>query len=138
MLFERPERASDRQLRQFAAALVVFTLLVVSRQWWRHGSVGPVAEAVSAVALVLGALGLLSPRRIEWLFKTLTAVTWPVGAVVSELMLVILYFAVVTPVGLLLRLAGRDPLSRDIDRSAATYWVAHKRSDDQSRYFRQS
>ena len=138
MLFERPERASLRQLRQFAAALIVFVLLAALRQWWRHGAVGPVALAALGLALAVGALGLLLPRRIEWLFTILTMVTWPIGAVVSEVMLAILYFVVVTPVGLLRRLTGHDPLNRRIDRASPTYWVAHRRSDDRSRYFRQS
>ena len=138
MLFERPRRASDRQLRQFAAALVAFTLIVLLRVWWRHASLGVVGEGSAALALAFGVLGLVSPRRIAWLFTTLTTVTMPIGIVVSEIILAVLYFAVVTPVGLAARLTGRDPLNRRIDRDSATYWVEHRRTDDRSRYFRQS
>jgi hypothetical protein len=62
----------------------------------------------------------------------------PIGLVVSELMLIVLYFGVITPIAFLMRVAGRDPLDRSIDRAAATYWVQHREAGDASRYFRQS
>lgn len=39
-----------------------------------------------------------------------------------NVLLFLLYFLVVTPAGLLARI-GRDPLSREWDRSASTYWI---------------
>jgi hypothetical protein len=47
------------------------------------------------------------------------------------------YFGVVTPVGLLLRLTGRDPLQRAFDLGRASYWTEHRTGDDPRRYFRQ-
>ena len=138
MLFERQQRATPRQLRQFAGALIVFTLIFVLRVWWRQGTLGQVALALSGAALLCGVIGLIRPRRIQWLFKALMTLSWPLGVIVSEVMIAILYFLVVTPVALALRVLRQDRLSRAIDRQAPTYWIAHKRAEDQSRYFRQS
>ena len=138
MLFERPDRPSTRQLRQFAGALIVFTLAAGGRGWWRHGSLSTSAMLVVGVLLALAVVGLARPRRIEWLFQTLITITFPIGVVVSEVMLAVIYFVIVTPVGLARRLFRRDPLDRAVDRSASTYWVDRRRVDDASRYFRQS
>ena len=35
----------------------------------------------------------------------------------------IIFFLVVTPTGILMRLTGRDPLNRRFERSASTYWI---------------
>jgi len=138
MLFERPDRPSTRQLRQFAGALIVFTLAAALRAWWRHGSLSTSATLVVGVLLAVAVIGLVTPRRIEWLFQTLITITFPIGAVVSEVMLAVIYFVVVTPVGVARRLFRRDPLNRAIDRSASTYWVDRQPVDEASRYFRQS
>jgi hypothetical protein len=44
--------------------------------------------------------------------------------VFSPIVMAILFFAVVTPLGLIIRLAGRDPLRQHLDRNAASYWLA--------------
>jgi hypothetical protein len=40
-----------------------------------------------------------------------------------NVLLFLLYFLVVTPAGLIARI-GRDPLSREWDRAAKTYWIS--------------
>ena len=40
----------------------------------------------------------------------------------------LLFFGVVTPIGLLMRLFGQRPLALDLDRNAATYWIAREAS----------
>jgi hypothetical protein len=57
--------------------------------------------------------------------------------VVSHVVLLLVFAVVVTPVALLLRLLGRDPLERRPDPRAATYWVDRKTEPDPRRYFRQ-
>ena len=44
--------------------------------------------------------------------------------IVSPIALGILFFLVVTPTGLLMRLLGKDPLRLRFDRSADSYWIA--------------
>jgi hypothetical protein len=66
------------------------------------------------------------------------ALAYPIGWVVSHVLLAATYFLVFTPIGWMMRIFGRDPLERTIDRSARTYWIAHEPGGDPSSYFRQS
>jgi hypothetical protein len=66
-----------------------------------------------------------------------TAISLPIGFVVSYLVLGILFFLVLTPFGLVFRLLGRDPLERRFDKASRSYWVARSPVDDVSRYYRQ-
>jgi len=93
--------------------------------------------------LVLGAGGAAALG--VWLVPAWGARLWagwmraaePMGWVVSHVVLAIVYYGVLTPVGLALRLAGRDPMRRRFDRQAASYWVERRGAADPGRYFRQ-
>ncbi len=100
---------------------------------------GGVAAAASLAGLgLIAALAVWSApafgRRLRagWM----RAVT-PVGWSVSRLLLGIVYYVVLTPIGLALRLAGRDPLRRRAGSVADSYWADHRPARDVERYFRQ-
>ena len=97
-----------------------------------------------AVALALAALGLTGAVLI-WLWPAGARrfyVLWmyaaaPIGWTVSHLVLAIVYYGVVTPLGLALRVAGYDPMRRRFDRSETSYWIKRETPAAASRYFRQ-
>jgi hypothetical protein len=58
--------------------------------------------------------------------------------VVGELLLVVIYFGVFTPVALFFKLIRRDALARDFDPAASSYWTCKAQPADVQQYFRQS
>ena len=126
-----PER---RQLRVFgvagAAVLVVTGAMVYPRQ-------PTAAGLIWAVAAVAGAFAIMRPGALRWVYVGSMLVTWPIGLVVSWVVLAVVFYGVVTPVGLVMRLCGRDALGRRFDRRATTYWVPRAPANDPERYFRQ-
>ena len=62
---------------------------------------------------------------------------FPIGWTISHVLLFVVYFVILTPVGWLLRLSGKDLLDRRLDRDAVSYWTERTASRDASRYFRQ-
>jgi hypothetical protein len=71
------------------------------------------------------------------MYKAWMTLFYPLGWFISHAMLAIVYFIVLTPLGLLLRLLGRDPLDHRFDRSAASYWLCEPSDMDAKRYFKQ-
>jgi hypothetical protein len=71
------------------------------------------------------------------LYLSLVLITFPIGLVVSYLVVVVLFFGVITPVAIVFRLMGRDALHRRIDRHASTYWTQREITAQTERYFRQ-
>jgi hypothetical protein len=61
---------------------------------------------------------------------------YPIGWVLGHVMLGVVFFLVLTPIALVLRAAGRDPLQRRFDTASASYWQ-ERAASDRSRYFRQ-
>jgi hypothetical protein len=138
-------RPDAKQLRQFGLiALVAFGLLG-GLTLWRGGLFGiDFGGATGAVVAVFWALGALSglfslaaPRANLPLYVVLTLISFPIGLVLSYVLLAIIFFGLLTPIGLLFRLIGRDPLHRRFDPAAKSYFVPHKPARESERYFRQ-
>jgi hypothetical protein len=100
--------------------------------------------------MVLAAVGLLSlllgTSRPAWLrpvYVAWMAAAYPIGWLLAHLLLAAIYFLLITPIGLVLRLARHDPLARRFDREAQSYWTPRaystRRPDrtDRERYFSQ-
>jgi hypothetical protein len=125
-----------RQLRVFAGAwLVCFGLLAVLLRAKGHQYA---AIAVGGIAIGIPSVGLAASEVLRLAYLGLSYATFPIGWLMSHAILAALYYLVVTPVGLLLRLFDYDPLERRIDRAASTYWKARdERPSSTDRYFRQ-
>lgn len=127
---------SPRDLRVFAILAFAFGAGLA----WFAGARGwtTLAVATAAVAVAIGAAGWLRPQSLRGVYVAACLAVWPVGFVVSHLVLAGVYFLVVTPIGLLLRLAGKDPLQRRFDPSRTTYWTDREAERPPESYFRQS
>jgi hypothetical protein len=69
---------------------------------------------------------------IGWMY-----LAFPIGWTVSHVLLAVTYYLVLTPIGLIMRAVGRDPMRRRLDPEAKSYWIEHRPDRDPSRYFRQ-
>ncbi len=128
---------SERELFQFAAfvwptffALVGGVVLYTTGSW-------PLAAGIWIAAAGVSLLGLLLPSFMRVVFVGLVRVTLPIGIAVTWLLLAGIFFGVMTPLGLLSRRLRSDPLARDIDREARSYWVRYTPPDEADRYFEQ-
>jgi hypothetical protein len=126
----------QEQLRSFGVLLAIFVPVFGALIWWRTGR--PVAATwIWAIGGVLTALYWIIPPLRRLVFVGWMIAVFPIGWTVSHLMMGLIYYGVITPIGLIMRASGRDPLFRSFDRSARTYWTPHTRTDDIRRYFRQ-
>ncbi len=80
-------------------------------RWWAAGLAG----AFALVAVVRPAL--LSGLNRAWMKFGLL-----LGHIVSPIALGVLFYLVFTPIGLLMRLAGKDPLQLRRSAEATSYW----------------
>ncbi len=104
---------------------------------WDAGDGNSTAFAMWGVGAVVAFIGALRPRWIRPLFISGIYLTAPIGWVVTHAILAFLFYGVVTPIGLVLRLTGREPLKRRFEPQSDTYWVAANRDRDVEGYFRQ-
>jgi hypothetical protein len=133
-LFEINTSPSDRQLRQFGVICVVAAPLVV----WLWTRSLPAAAWGFAFGTVCGVMGILAPRLLKPVFLGLSFLTIPVGLIVGELMMLVIYFAMFLPMAIVFRILGRDALQRKLPENVSSYWQKRAQPSGVRRYYRQS
>jgi hypothetical protein len=129
-------KPSPRTLRQFAG----LWFLVGGAVAYRHGSETGIdlwTLLLLGVAAGVGLPGLLWPRSVRLLYLACVLATFPVGWCVFHVLVALIYYGLFTPLGLLFRLRGRDPLSLRARPGVETYWRPWEGSVDVRDYFRQ-
>ena len=127
---------SRRQLLVFAIAWLVF-FGISGGVCWIQGRHGP-GGVLLALACAVPVVGAMAPSVLRIAYLGLSYATYPLGFVVSYVVLGFVYYLVLTPIGLMMRLLGRDPLERRFDPKAKSYWAAREPEKSVDSYFNQS
>ncbi|HYW79699.1 MAG TPA: SxtJ family membrane protein, partial [Thermoguttaceae bacterium] len=128
---------SRRDLTIFGLIWLVFYGVVGGIVWGKSGST-TAATVIWALAVGVPVVGWLVPSLMRVVYLGMCYVSYPIGLVVSHVILAIVYFLVITPIGLLMRMLGHDPMHRRFDPDAETYWIPREQPERIERYFRQS
>lgn len=129
-----PLDPSPRILRQFCAAgAVVLGACAIWQAWREH----PARAAILGIgALAFAGVGLLRPALGRPVFVALTVIGFPIGWVVSLILLGAIFYGVFTPLGLLFRAMGRDALRLRAGENS-TYWTPKPQARNIRQYFRE-
>ena len=130
------QNPSRGQLLVFAAGWLVCFAVLSGMALSRTGSV-LASGVLGSVAVLVPAVGLFVPGLLRVVYLASMWTTFPIGWLVSHLILAIVFYVVMTPIGLLMRLVGYDPMNRRFDPDAETYWSPQESTDDTDRCFRQ-
>lgn len=124
---------ADRQLKQFGwVSLVVLPLLA-----WLWAGTAVAIVIWGGIGAGLAAVGMRAPRVLKPVFIGLSLIFLPIGLIVGELVMLLVFVVAFVPMGLLFRVLGRDRLQLKLDRKAETYWQDKHTPSDPRRYFRQ-
>ncbi len=127
----RPEEARAASNRSFGLTFAgAFAALGALSLW--HGRLArgawELGLAVGFLSVAALAPGVLAPLNRAWAW-----IGRGLNSVLSPLLIIVLFYGVVTPVGLAMRALGKDPLRLHRDPRAPSYWIdcreASKTSD---------
>jgi hypothetical protein len=126
---------TPRTLRQFSGLWIVFFGGLGA--WYALGRGQPTPGiALVILAVTIGPLGLIWPQAIKPIYTAWMLAVFPIGWLVSLVLLAVVYYGVVTPIAVAFRLAGRDALQRS-PVECETYWRSKSTPEDLQRYLRQ-
>ena len=117
--YAREQEVEGSSDRSFGIVFAIVFLLISGwpllhgdfPRWWAMG-----------VAAVFALVALLKARWLAPLNRGWMRLGLLLSRIVSPIALGLVYYAVMTPIGLLMKAAGKDPLQLRRDPTAASYW----------------
>jgi len=109
---------SHKKMRQFGLIALIMLTIIALLLGWRFDLHKSVVIGLCAAGAVLFIISRISTRLIWPVYAGLMVISFPIGWVISHLVMALFFFGIITPVGLVFRLLGRDALHRKWDRGA--------------------
>jgi hypothetical protein len=110
-------RASERNL---GVTFAVVLALIAGLKFYRGDGAALYWLAGAAAFLACAYLWTAPLRPLNFVWHRLGLLLF---AVVSPIVMGIVFYTTVAPIGLVMRLAGKDPLRLKFDRAARSYWI---------------
>lgn len=116
-------KSEKKELRQFGITMGIALTLLAGLFFWR-------GQDCYLYLLILSIMffftGLALPVILKPLHKIWMTLAILMGWVVTRLIMIILFYLVVTPIGLLMRLCGKDFLDVKSEKNVNSYWIPRK------------
>jgi Saxitoxin biosynthesis operon protein SxtJ len=127
------KRSSFRAEEEFG--LIVGGVFVLLGGWWLYrGKFITAAYVTLPLGTLLILLGLLWPRALVLPNRAWMLLAEGLSFVTTRIILGLVFFLVITPIGVVKRLSGWDPLSRRGARSAS-YWKPYSERQRDPRHY---
>ncbi|MBM2846150.1 MAG: conserved rane protein of unknown function [Bacteroidetes bacterium] len=117
-------QATPKEVRRFGILFAVICSIVALYLVWKENQLLPYFVGGGGFFLLAGFFGhsILRPIYIGWM-----RFAFVLGWINTRILLGVFFYLVLTPIGLVLRLTGKDLLSLKIDRTATSYWIKRER-----------
>ena len=121
-----------RELRKFGFNLGLGLNILGCILFYRHKGHFIWFSIIGSLALTLA---VLYPSALKLLKKLLDGLIFIIGWLTGAISLSIAFYLVFAPIGILLRLFGRDLLNKKIDKNASSYWIGRKENIFSKEYY---
>jgi hypothetical protein len=125
--------SSRRELREFG--LLVGGVFAALGAWWIYRAKFPATSyAFVAIGVLLIAAGAIAPSLLRPVQRAWMALAEALAFVMTRVILAIVFYLVVTPIGIIRRLIGADPLRRRAAK-ATSYWEPYSPRQHDPRHY---
>lgn len=114
------EKSSERA---FGLTVGGIFLLIEGYRYWHNEVLDTISIILLCIALPLLFFGAVYPRALKPFNTAWTHLGLFMFKVVNPIVMFAVFILTIIPIGLLLRLFGKDPLRLKMDKTASSYWI---------------
>lgn len=120
---------SRSTLRRFGWTVGAVFLLLAALAWWKHdGAATPLAQVLGIVGAALVAVGTAWPSGLRPVYRLWMLLAVAMGFVMTRVILTLVFALVATPLGVVRRMLGHDPMRRR--RPDGSLWIVRTDAPD--------
>jgi len=127
-------RSNKKELRQFGIIIGIASGLLGVLLWWRGKTYYSYSFIIAAAFLFSG---LTLPAALKPFQKVWMTISILMGWLMTRVILIILFYGILTPIGLLGRLCGKDFLDIKLNKKAPSYWVLRGKQEYDKKSYEQ-
>ena len=106
---------------------LLFFIVFLAFALWPLTKKGEINLYLISIALIFLILGLLNSKILTPLNKSWIKLGELLGRIIAPIVMGIVYFAILTPISLLVRLFGKDLIGMKFNNNLKTYWIKRKK-----------
>lgn len=121
-----PTRLTAREGRKFGLTVGAAFLVLSGLLWWRGHP--EIRNVLGAVGILLLLAGIMIPTRLGTVNRAWMGLAHLLSKVTTPIFMGVVYFLVILPIGVILRMVGKRPLTHPIHEGG--YWHTRPTSVD--------
>ena len=102
---------------------LVFFVVFLIFSFWPLTYDGSIRIWFAIISLIFLILGLMNSKLLTPLNKLWFKFGIILGAIIAPISMGVVFFLVITPIGIIMRIMGKDLLKKRYDKKKATYWI---------------
>ena len=114
----------NNQNRSFG---LLFFIVFIALALWPLTNQGEINLYLVTISLFFLVLGLLNSRILSPLNKAWIKLGEILGRIVAPIVMAIVFFLILTPISLLVRLFGKDLIGMKFSNDVKSYWIKRKK-----------
>ena len=120
---KNPMEPTSKDLRKFGIGLFVILGVIGGLLIWRERVTGPYFAGASGLSLILS---LAWPQALKPIYRVMMWIGHKLAWVNTYVILTLVFIVIFMPVGLFLRLIGKDLLNQKLEPDRESYWLDRK------------
>jgi glucan phosphoethanolaminetransferase (alkaline phosphatase superfamily) len=118
---------NPKVMRKFGLLLGILFYLFSIVIWFKHRHEVPPLTTSTIVFLCLGTisilLAVLFPKALKPLNTIMVFIAMIIGWIMTRVILALMFYCVFTPIGFVMKLAGKDSMRRKFQTDIQSYWI---------------
>ena len=113
---------SSKEIRKFGLVIAIALGVIGGFVYVKFGNFDVVGW-LWGIGLLFLILGFILPSVLRPVYRIWMLLAYFIGGIVSRVILTVLFYVVLTPTGLVLRLFGKDVLDQRFEKDRESYWI---------------